>query len=243
MVTEPSNEIRSNGECRYASAKRPGQFPEQEMVLFWLSFEIETRRVAAAAERFRNSAGRDMQPGFAGFTMKAPEKGFECGGDGIEVLLPEIGPSVVVDGLIDGPLLDVRCASGCGKRGLPLRRGFLFNIVSPGLGRHHGLAVQFLHACQNGREQFAEFVIAIVTKSECCPELIGQEAGNIFKVVTKRGCGDFNLTSSERVVDLVPNLLVWGSAQIGVEIQHKAWAVPSGLSRQPGPILRVSMKW
>ena len=34
-----------------------------------------------------------------------------------------------------------------------------------------------------------------------------------------------------------------GSAQIGVEIQHKAWAVPSGLSRQPGPILRVSMKW
>ena len=35
----------------------------------------------------------------------------------------------------------------------------------------------------------------------------------------------------------------WGSAQIGVEIQHKAWAVPSGLSRQPGPILRVSMKW
>ena len=39
------------------------------------------------------------------------------------------------------------------------------------------------------------------------------------------------------------NLPFRGSAQIGVEIQHKAWAVPSGLSRQPGPILRVSMKW
>ena len=36
---------------------------------------------------------------------------------------------------------------------------------------------------------------------------------------------------------------IGGSAQIGVEIQHKAWAVPSGLSRQSGPILRVSMKW
>ena len=72
-----------------------------------------------AGERFRNSAGRDVQPGFAGFATKACEKSFECGDNGLEVLLPEIGPYVVVDGLIDDPLLDVRCANGCGKRGLP----------------------------------------------------------------------------------------------------------------------------
>ena len=61
------------------------------MVLFWIPSEIETRRVAVAAERFRGSAGRDVQPRFAGFATKAHEKRLECGDNRLEILLSEIG--------------------------------------------------------------------------------------------------------------------------------------------------------
>ena len=63
-------------------------------------------------------------------------------------------------------------------------------------------------------------------------------------VETKRTeLAEYNRTANVDNSSLANGRRMRGSAQIGVEIQHKAWAVPSGLSRQPGPILRVSMKW
>jgi len=102
--------------------------------LLRLRLEVEIDRVAATAQRFGHCARRDMYPGLAGFATKAIEKRLEGRYHRLEILLSEIGPLVVVDGFVDGPLLDARCA-GCGGQGsLPLCHGFLLSVLSPRLG-------------------------------------------------------------------------------------------------------------
>ncbi len=100
--------------------------------LLRLYLQIETHRVASAAKRLRGSMlRRYIHPGIARFATKLAKKFFECGHDRLEVLLSEVGPRVVVEGLVNCPLLDVHCPSRGGKRIFPLRRCLLLNIVPP----------------------------------------------------------------------------------------------------------------
>ena len=62
---------------------------------------------------------------------KAFEKLLKCGNNRLEIFLSEIGPLVIVNSLIYGPPLHIRCIGGSGERCLTLRYSFLFSFVSP----------------------------------------------------------------------------------------------------------------
>src|SRR5439155_1358664 len=79
------------------------------------------------------------------------------------------------------------------------------------------LAVQILHARQNGREKIAKFVIGIRAELWRCAELVGQMAGDVLEMVTERRGGDFNLALRERGGNLVPYLQVRLDQRAGVD--------------------------
>src|SRR6266481_7057187 len=94
--------------------------------LFRLGLQIETDGRAGAAQRLRRwAARRSVDQGVARFAAKAREQILEGSNHRFEILLPEVGPRVVVNGLVDRPLLDVRWAGSGGQRGPSLHRGVL----------------------------------------------------------------------------------------------------------------------
>lgn len=82
--------------------------------LFRLCLQVEIVLAARTAQRFGRNARRDIQPRIAALATKAGEKFLERLHDRLEIFPAEVGPRVVVDGLIDGPLLDAhRAVAAC----------------------------------------------------------------------------------------------------------------------------------
>jgi hypothetical protein len=96
-----------------------------------LGLQVETDRIAGATQTLGSPTRRNVHPGFTGFATKASEKPLECCDNRLEILLSEVGPLVIVDGLVDCSILDIRCAGRGGQRRLALPGGFLIGVVSP----------------------------------------------------------------------------------------------------------------
>ena len=129
---------------------------------------------------------------------------------------------------VKGPLRRVPRPAYEGKGGKPGPGGSTEGTETPALSEAHGRITELI-----GRKH-ERGALPVKQPFFCFPVgPVGKDFSTcFFQPARFRYCRPVNHSSC-----------IWGSAQIGVEIQHKAWAVPSGLSRQPGPILRVSMKW
>ena len=79
------------------------------------------------------------------------------------------------------------------------------------------LPYKILHARQNGREKLSEFVVAVRTELGRCAELVGQVAGNVFKMVPERGGRGLDLALCQRSCDLVPNFQIRLDQRAGVD--------------------------
>ena len=111
--------------------------------LFRFGLQIEADRTAGTAQGLGSwPARRSVDPGVAAFAAKAREEVLEGSDHRREILLPEIGPGVVVNGLVDRPLLDIHGAGRGGQHGPSLRCGVFLNVLPPGLGGVRRLAVE-----------------------------------------------------------------------------------------------------
>src|SRR5579859_260229 len=99
--------------------------------LLGFCFQIEAYRIAAAAQSFGNSARRHVHPRFTGFAPETAEKFLKNRDNWFKILPSEVGPFVVVDCLVDRPLLDVLCPGCCGQRSLSFPHRLFLSIVTP----------------------------------------------------------------------------------------------------------------
>lgn len=120
-------------------------------------------------------------------------------------------------GFVDGPLLDARCAGRGGQRSLALRDGFFLRVLPPRLGGGGGLAIQILQAREDGRKEIPEFVVAVRAELRGCAELVGEEAGNVLKMVAECGGGRLHLALPESGGDLIPDFQVRFDQGAGVD--------------------------
>ena len=176
---------------------------------YLLEFEIQIDPHAPTTQNFRISLPRHhIEPGLAA-TFRAPElceQALERFDDSTEFLLAEARPLVVVDRLVDHPLLAAVVLQGLSAHGFHRLNLSLGTTILPVICRLRRKLEQLALPADHRRQEVAEIIREISAVSRLSAKIVGQFAGNVFKMPPQPGGRRLNIVLAEVHFDLLPDL-------------------------------------